>query len=68
MKAHLTITGGISQAMGKPNLLKDVQVELFLHEERITMHCVRACDKGTLNTIKVSQGCGSRANARNPQC
>jgi hypothetical protein len=40
VKTHLSITGAIWQAMGKPDLLKDVRMELSLHEERLTTLCV----------------------------
>src|ERR1700678_3915931 len=39
IKTHLSITGAIWQAMGKPDLLKDVRMEVSLHEERLTTLC-----------------------------
>ena len=40
LKAHLSVTGGIWQAMGKPDLFKDIRIGLSLHEERLTTHCL----------------------------
>jgi hypothetical protein len=36
LKAHLSVTGGIWYVKGRPDVLKDIQIELPLREERLT--------------------------------
>lgn len=38
VKASLSITGAIWQLKGKPDVLKDVNIEAELHRERLTIH------------------------------
>ena len=38
LKAHLSVTGAIWHVKGKPNLLKDIRIELPLHEQRLITH------------------------------
>jgi hypothetical protein len=38
--AHLSVTGGIWHVKGRPDVLKDIRIELLLHEERLTTHFV----------------------------
>lgn len=40
LKAHLSVTGAIWHVKGKPNLLKDIRIELPLHEQRLITHLV----------------------------
>jgi hypothetical protein len=40
LKAHLSVTGGIWHVKGRPDVLKDIRIELPLHEERLTTHFV----------------------------
>jgi hypothetical protein len=39
-QAHLSVTGGIWQVKGRPDVLKDIRIELRLHEESLTTHFV----------------------------
>jgi len=38
VKADVSITGAIWTVKGRPDLLKDVQLEATLHEQALTMH------------------------------
>jgi hypothetical protein len=40
LKAHLSVTGAIWHVKGRPDVLKDIRIELPLHEERLTTHFV----------------------------
>ena len=40
LKAHLSVTGGIWHVKGRPDVLKDIRIELPVHEERLTTHFV----------------------------
>src|SRR6266478_3300820 len=40
LKANLSVTGGIWHVKGKPDILKDIRIELPLHEERLITHFV----------------------------
>ena len=40
LKAHLSVTGEIWHLKGKPDVLKDIRIELPLHEERLITHLV----------------------------
>jgi hypothetical protein len=40
LKAHLSVTGAIWHVKGKPDILKDIRIELPLHEERLITHLV----------------------------
>jgi len=40
LKAHLSVTGGIWHVKGRPDVLKDIRIELPLHEERLITHFV----------------------------
>ena len=40
LKANLSVTGGIWHVKGKPDILKDIRIELPLHKERLVTHFV----------------------------
>jgi hypothetical protein len=40
LKASLSVTGGIWEVKGKKDILKDIRIELPLHEERLVTHFV----------------------------
>jgi hypothetical protein len=40
LKAHLSVTGAIWHVKGRPDVLKDIRIELPLHEERLITHFV----------------------------
>ena len=40
LKAHLSVTGAIWHVKGKPDVLKDIRIELPLHEQRLLTHFV----------------------------
>jgi len=40
VKADLSVTGGIWHVKGRPDVLRDIRIELPLHEERLTTHFV----------------------------
>ena len=40
LKAHLSVTGAIWKVKGKQDVLKDIRIELPLHEERLITHLV----------------------------
>jgi hypothetical protein len=40
LKAHLSVTGGIWHVKGKSDVLKDIRIELPLHEQRLITHLV----------------------------
>jgi hypothetical protein len=40
LKAHLSVTGVLWHAKGRPDVLKDIRIELPLHEQRLTTHFV----------------------------
>lgn len=40
LKAQLSVTGGIWHVKGRPDVLKDIRIELPLHEERLITHFV----------------------------
>jgi hypothetical protein len=40
LKAHLSVTGAIWHVKGKPDVLRDIRIELSLHEQRLITHLV----------------------------
>jgi hypothetical protein len=38
LKAHLSVTGGIWHVKGRPDVLKDIRIELSLREQLLTTH------------------------------
>jgi hypothetical protein len=40
LKAHLSVTGGIWHLKGRPDVLKDIRIELALREQLLTTHFI----------------------------
>lgn len=66
LKTRLSITGHIWHVMGKPDLLKDVRMELSLHEESLTTVCIGQNKRFvfTPRQVSVEDGQGSMIASR----
>ena len=54
LKAHLSVTGVLWHAKGRPDVLKDIRIELPLHEQRLTTHFVGQNKRSVFTPHQVS--------------
>jgi hypothetical protein len=54
LKAHLSVTGVLWHAKGRPDVLKDIRIELPLHEQRLTTHFVGRNKRSVFTPHQVS--------------